>query len=361
MSSELASTAICSRLRLYHFRCHQEVEVSLEPGWHFFLGANGQGKTSLLEAMYYLSRLRSWRAGRSGDLLAWSQEAARISVDYAGRNLAVTWREGKRELTIDRQPVAEASTFWGMIPTVLFIGEDRELITGAGKGRRQWMDGLLAKREPSYLRAAQAYARVLRQRNAWLKERVRDPEVGASLTHLLTQHGQVLTTARAAMSGPIGEALRAACSDLTGQVENVTLAYRPSFPLEGEPDWAAAASEEQRLRHTVLGPHRDDWAILLGENQKPLGRFGSEGQQRTAALGLRLAEARLIREAREVWPLFLIDDIAPQLDEARQGRLRELLPDEAQCFFTAPEPRGWVRPQDHAWQISPSQVVAMDR
>lgn len=361
MSSELAPAACCTRLRLFHFRCHEEVELQLEPGWHFFLGANGQGKTSLLEAIYYLSRLRSWRAGRSGDLLAWSQEAARISVDYAGQNLAVTWREGRRELALDRQPVSDVASFWGLIPTVLFIGEDRELITGSGKGRRQWIDGLLAKRDPAYLRHAQAYARTLRQRNAWLKERVRDPEVGASLTHLLTQHGKEISAARAAMSGPIGDALSKACSDLTGQVENVTLSYRPSFPLEGEPDWASAASEEQRLRHTVLGPHRDDWAILLGDNQKPLGRFGSEGQQRTAALGLRIAEARLIRQARGVWPLFLIDDIAPQLDETRQGRLRELLPDEAQCFFTAPEPRGWVRPHDHAWQITPGKVVAMDR
>jgi len=351
-----ADPASCTRLRLYRFRCHGEVELAFEPGWHFFLGANGQGKTSLLEALYYLSRLRTWRSGRSGDLLQWEQDAARVSADYGGQNLAVTWRNGRRELAVDRQPVADVSAFWGKIPTVLFIGEDRELVTGPGQGRRQWMDGLLAKRDPAYLRHAQAYARTLRQRNAWLKQRGGDPEVGASLTRLLTEHGMAMTRARAAMSGPIGEALSQACSDLTGERETVALDYRPSFPQEGAPDWDRVQGEERRLRHTILGPHRDDWDLLLGANRQPLGRFGSEGQQRTAALGLRLAEARLIREVRGVWPLLLIDDIAPQLDEGRQGRLRELLPDEAQCFFTAPEPRGWIRPRDHAWQVSHGRV-----
>ncbi|MEM1058561.1 MAG: DNA replication and repair protein RecF [Verrucomicrobiota bacterium] len=353
-------SATCTRLRLYQFRCHGEVEVRLEPGWHFFLGANGQGKTSLLEALFFLSRLRSWRAGRTSDLWQHDRDTARISADYAGQNLAVTWRAGRRELTVDQQPVAEAAAFWGRVPTVLFLGEDRELVTGPGQGRRTWIDGLLAKRDGAYLRAAQAYARTLRQRNAWLKERGGDPEVGRSLTRLLTEHGRTMTRARAAMSGPIGSALSEACSQLTGQREIVSLDYRPSFPPQGEPDWDRVRADEGRLRHTVLGPHRDDWDLLLGEGRRSLGRFGSEGQQRTAALGLRLAEARLIREVRGGWPLLLIDDIAPQLDESRQVRLRELLPGEAQCFFTAPEPRGWIRPGDHAWQVAPGRVAPMD-
>lgn len=344
-------------LRLFQFRCHAELSVELPHGRHFFLGANGQGKTSLLEAVHFVSRLRSFRTAQTRELVAWQQDCFRIEATREPLALSVTWRQDGRELTIDRQPATSAADFWGRIATVLFVGEDRELVNGSGAGRRNWVDGLLAQRDPAHLRVAQDYQRTLRQRNAWLRQGAHDRHLGESLTQLLTNYGIEITRARSVITDPLARSIAAAILNLSGEKEAVTLRYRPSFQIDTAPDWDAVAESELRMQTTLLGPHRDDW--IIERDGRPLGKFGSEGQQRTAALALRLAEADLIREKRGEWPILLIDDVAPQLDEQRQAALRELLPRDAMILITAPEDRGWTAPEDHRWIVSPSQIQSM--
>lgn len=342
-------------LRLFQFRCHEELRVELPQGRHFFFGANGQGKTSLLEAVYFLSRLRSFRTAQTRELVAWQRDCLRVESRWGDQALSATWSPTGRELAMEGKPVTSAVDFWGRLATVLFIGEDRELVTGSGAGRRNWVDGLIAQREPGYLATAQQYQRALRQRNAWLRQGAQDRRVGDSLTQLVTEHGLAMTRARQAITEPLSQAVSEAVRALSGERDAVTLRYRSSFALDAAPDWASVAAGEQRFQATLLGPHRDDW--ILERNGKSLGKFGSEGQQRTTALALRLAEAQLIRERRGTWPVFLMDDVAPQLDENRQAALRALLPAEAFILITAPEDRGWTTPQDFRWMVSPSTCV----
>lgn len=342
-------------LRLFQFRCHQELSVELPPGRHFFFGANGRGKTSLVEAVYFLSRLRSFRTAQTRELISWQGDCFRVEAQAGAAHLSVTWNPLGRELAVDRQPVTNAAEFWGRLATVLFIGEDRALITGAAAGRRNWVDGLIAQRDPAHLSEAQQYQRALRQRNAWLRQGGEDARLGESLTQLVTTHGHAVTQARRALTEPLARAVSEAVRVLSNGNDSVTLRYRPSFEEGQLPDWKRVEAGEKRFQTTLLGPHRDDW--ILERDGKTLGKFGSEGQQRTAALAFRLAEAQLIREKRGAWPVLLMDDVAPQLDGARQSALREMLPRQATILITAPEDRGWTQPGDFLWQVSPSKLT----
>jgi DNA replication and repair protein RecF len=342
-------------IRLYQFRCHRELRLSLSPGRHFLLGRNGQGKTSILEAVYFVSRLRSFRTSHLRELTAWNEKQFRIEAAFAGDSVAVTWSSAGRELELNGQPATQLSDFWGRLTTVLFIGEDRLLVTGAGSLRRNWVDGLIAQRDPAYLGHVQRYRRILRQRNAWLQQQNPSAEMGEGLTQQLTESGLLITAARRELTQLLAGAAGKRFTELSDPDEIFTIQYQPSFI--DKPDWTKIKSSEERQRVTLLGPHRDDWNIQISEHS--LAKFGSEGQQRTAALALRLAEAQLIREKRGGWPIFLMDDVAPQLDECRQERLKNLLPGDATILFTAPEGRGWIRPRDQAWEISPGSALKL--
>jgi len=352
MSGSLPASERFLDLRLHQFRCHAELRLRFTPGRHFLLGQNGQGKTSILEAIYFISRLRSFRTAFLRELVSWNEKQFRVEAAWTGTNLAATWSAAGRELQVNGHPAASLAEFWGQLTTVLFIGEDRLLITGAGALRRSWIDGLIALRDSQYLLHAQRYRRILRQRNAWLQQDNRSAEIGEGLTRQLTESGLILTAARRELSGLLSTTAGEIFSELGGHGEILTIEYEPGF--SSEPDWPKIKANEERLRTTLLGPHRDDWNIqLTGRN---LGKFGSEGQQRTAALAFRLAEASLIRQKRGEWPVFLMDDVAPQLDEQRQARLKKFLPDDAIIIFTAPEGRGWIAPADHAWNVTQSGV-----
>jgi DNA replication and repair protein RecF len=345
-------------LRLFQFRCHGELQLELPAGRHFFFGANGQGKTSILEAVYFLSRLKSFRTAQTRELVAWQRDCLRVEAQIGDTHLSATWSPTNRELAIDRKAVASAAEFWGRIATVLFIGEDRALVTGSGAGRRNWVDSLIAQCDPDYLAIAQNYQRALRQRNAWLRQGAADARLGESLTQLVTEHGLAVTQARRAITEPLASAVATAIQNLSAQRDTVTLRYRPNFTEGQTPDWNRVVEGERRFQTTLLGPHRDDW--ILERDGHPLGKFGSEGQQRTAALALRLAEAQLIRERRGQWPILLMDDVAPQLDESRQSALRSLLPTDAMILITAPEDRGWTEPVDYRWRIEPSYAKRIE-
>lgn len=341
-------------LRLFQFRCHQELSLELAPGRNLFTGANGQGKTSILEAVYFLSRLKSFRTALTREIVAWNQSVFRVEAHTDAAHLQATWSEEGRELMMDGQPAAP-SEFWGRIPTVVFTNDDRILVTGSGAHRRGWIDALLAQRDPSYLKLAQRYARVLKQRNAWLKQIRRDDSQASIWRDQLTELGQQITQARQALTFLLADILKEVFSQMNPGEPSFGIEYRPSFSLESAPDWGRVAAAEYSQQQTLIGPHRDDWLLMRGGH--PIGRFGSEGQQRMAALSLRMAEAILIQQARGIWPVLLIDDVLPQLDAARRQLFEKLLPDQAQILMTAPA----FDPDSPGvfWQIEPGAAKGL--
>ncbi|MES2309729.1 MAG: DNA replication and repair protein RecF [Verrucomicrobiota bacterium] len=328
-------------LRLHEFRCHAAWERDLSPGVTVFLGKNGKGKTSILEAVYLISRLRSFRTVHLDEMMRWGSEAYRIDAQislpaiHEESLMSLTWKKGTRILEKNRLTIRDPKEFFGVLPTVLFTPEDQQLVGGGASVRRHWMDHLLGQQHSSYVEVSQRYHRVLKQRNAWLKEENPSEELGKVFQQQFEPLAEEITRYRGLESERILGSLKSAGSDLGFGSLEVGMTYVPKW--KGIPDWKSLWERERRLQQTIVGPHRDEWILTLGG--KSASDFGSQGQQRLLALALRLIEARHLFETKGAWPILLIDDVTHSLDDERRERFHSFLPPEAQRLMTLPAAR----------------------
>ena len=216
---------------------------------------------------------------------------------------------------------------------IVWMGnEDLELVRGPGEVRRRYLDFLASQMAPGYRSHLSRYRRALKARNLLLKERRPDEEQVAAYTALLIEHGEALQRVRADLVAGLGEPVAEAHRRVSGAREEVALTYQPS----GGPDLAAAFTQararEWRQRQTVVGPHRDEMVLQL--NGLSASDFGSEGQQRTLALALKLGQGRLLESLGTRKPVFLIDDVFGELDPARRNALLAELPEGSQKLIT---------------------------
>lgn len=343
-----------ARLSLSNFRNYARQELALSGGHVLLLGENAQGKTNLLEAIFLLVTGRSERADTDADLISWrarsdSQPVARVvgsahrsggpvavEVLVAGRVSARGVLVASKRFKLNGVP-RRASDVIGAITSVLFTTDDMELVRGAPSGRRRYLDVMLSQADRGYVRALQRYTKVVTQRNALLRRVQEGHARGEELEYWdgeLAREGAQLLTARARAAVDLARGASEAHARLSGEREAFALAYRPRF----SDSWPAArlveaASAEvaaallERLQQTrardiaagvtLTGPHRDDLTMLLGG--EPASSFASRGQQRTAALALRLAEARLLFERSGERPILLLDDVLSELDASRRS------------------------------------------
>jgi DNA replication and repair protein RecF len=321
-------------LHLHNFRCHAERHCRGLGRRMAWIGPNGRGKTSILEAVHVLARVRSFRTHQNRELIAWGASAFGVAGEFGGlpfQRLKVVWSPEERVLEIDGKPAATFRDYWGRCLVAPFQNTDRQLVQGAAALRRQWADGLAAALDPAYLPALQAAQLLLRQKNALLRQDAPDQAVWDSLTHQLRRHGGVIAAARLALTAAAAPRVQAAYARLGGGRETLGLRLLDETSRQMARADAELWARETALRTARLGPHRDDWEIEL--DGRPLRQFGSEGQQKSAVLALRFAEAELIRQARGAWPLVLIDDAVNELDAARQEAFWALLPEAAQVFL----------------------------
>jgi DNA replication and repair protein RecF len=363
-------------LALTNFRNYTKQELDLTPGPVLLLGQNAQGKTNLLEAVFLLATGRSERADADADYIAWSvrddvQPYARIAgraqrtssevaveVTVIGRSGAKPGVHGglvaSKRFKLNGVP-KRASDVVGAIVAVLFTTDDMELVKGAPSGRRRYLDVMLSQIDHHYLRALQRYMKVITQRNALLK-RIQDgaarPAELAYWDQELSRDGAVIFTTRAATVAQLASASAAMHARLSAEREHFDLAYEPRFAeawpaarmLEAGADAVAPALLDRlHATHprdiaagvTLIGPHRDDLSMTLGG--EPAASFASRGQQRTAALALRLAEAQLLHARSGERPILLLDDVLSELDESRRASVLAAI-DADQVWITSPDP-----------------------
>ncbi len=341
-------------LGLEHFRCYEALEIALGPGLHVFWGPNAGGKTSLLEAIHLLALTRSQRTASDRALIAWGAQWARVSglfatSDRRDLSLRVTLRH-KHEREADDTPAPRKIVEVNAVPrrrlsdiigqaTVVFFGpDDVALIKGPPALRRHFVNAALSQMDPVYLADLMRYRQALRQRNECLRSVAAGKasrELVAAWDHHLVESGARIAGKRAGFVEALGPHLRRLHWDLTEGAEEVRLSY--AGDLAEAMDLDARRALMQRLLaesverdlaagRTIRGPHRDELEVLVGGVS--LRSYGSQGQQRTAALGLTLAEAFVIAERSEEAPIVLLDDCLSELDEGRARRILAL----TDCF-----------------------------
>lgn len=322
-------------LKLRDFRCFAALETEFAPGANVIVGPNAQGKTSLLEAACVLLRLQSPRAATLGPLVRLGAAGFVVDGFYSGSHMQFYYSPRRKKLALDSVEQRTAAEYLKIGRAVWFSNGDIALVRGAADERRRYLDFVATQLEPGYRRHLRNYETALRSRNRLLKmPTVRWREVAAFDEPLITA-GTALTQARGALIAALEPYAAAAQRAIGGAVgEALTMRYEPGCGGgDGEffANLAASREEDQRLRQTTVGPHRDELVLELNGLGSGLA---SEGQQRTLALALRLAQARLIAARCEALPLLLLDDIFGELDPARRNALLEHLPAGAQQIIT---------------------------
>ncbi len=352
-----------SHLRLRDFRNYPSLDVDFVPGFHLLLGRNAQGKTNLLEAIYLLVTLRSFRGVGSAAMVRHGAKAYFVGATAHGvtqHDVKVYWSSRQRSLTLDGAPVRRLTDYFGTLRGVVFCTEDLQLIKGTSRVRRRYMDLLLAQTHADYLLLIQRYAQALRSRNALLKQYPVDRATLTSFTAELIKLGSQICRRRGELVPQIAPLSAAAYRDISGDAEALRLVYQPSVKSDFATELTQSEAWERSHKSTLVGPHRDDLELLLDE--KPAAQFGSEGQKRTLAIALKMVQAKYLTEVHGVPPVLLIDDVMGELDLARRSGFMPLLEraheSRGQVFMTCTE-ETW--PQElardaHRWQVASGRL-----
>ena len=321
-----------SSFKLRDFRCFRALECEWVPGLNAVVGPNAQGKTSLLEAACVLLRLASPRSPGLGPLVRLGATGFVVDGFHAGAHLQFYCSARRRKLALDSVVQAKTGRYLETGTVVWFSNHDLALVRGSAEERRRYLDFVASQISPVYRRHLRDYDRALRSRNRLLKAPVIRWREVAAFDHPLVEAGTALTAARSALVEALRPAAQEAHRAISAEAgEGLTLRYRPGAGESLEHRLEETREESIRLRQTLAGPHRDELELELNNLATS---FASEGQQRTLALALRLAQAREITRQQERPPLFLLDDIFGELDPRRRNALLHQFPAGSQQIIT---------------------------
>jgi len=340
-------------LELQGYRNYDTIKLATEAGVNIFIGPNAQGKTNLLEAIHVLSLTKSHRTSKDKELIGWDRNAAVIKAELERRHGSASLElqisaQGKKA-KINGLEQRKLSSFVGTLNVVLFAPEDLDIVKGAPGVRRRFMDMEIGQVHPGYLYDMQQYQKILQQRNNYLKStdiHRASPAMLDVWNEQLVSYGVKMMQKRKNFIVHLQKWAEKIHAGITAGNELLSVMYRPSFgngeELQAQDDSSLfqqfmlklSQGKEQEFRRgtTLAGPHRDDLAFAI--NGKDVQSFGSQGQQRTAALSLKLAELELMHEEIGEYPLLLLDDVLSELDQTRQTQLIETFQSRVQTFIT---------------------------
>lgn len=368
-------------IELRDYRNLAEARLELGPGFTVLWGHNGAGKTNVLEALYLVSTLRSFRSSDQGVMVRHETPGARVGVEAFDDALGITThlevrleRRGqstRRTASADGKVVRSGSQFYGRIRAVLFTPEDLGVLRGSPTGRRQFMDRVLFARDRAHITDIQAYEKLLRSRNRVLRQA--DEMAAAEREHLLStyeaglaQTGARVWTRRLDLLESLQDRFGSAFAAIHGELGELPdagegTAARASLRYQARLGEVEEAEREEVLRQaladrrplderrggTSMGPHRDDLVVEL--DGQPAGDFASQGQSRALVLAFKLAEVQSARDRDQTPPVLLLDDVSSELDPRRTALLfRTLAAHTGQCILTTTSPRYIDLPADVA-------------
>ena len=344
------------QLTLRDFRNYENLSLEFAPGVNLIVGDNAQGKTNLLEAISYLGSGRSFRAQKTGEMIRFGADFADLEGDvfsqerqqklryvlFSGSRPRQIWRNGAKKKT--------AGDLAGVLPSVLFCPEDLMVLKAGAAARRRLGDSALCDLRPNYDAALSQYNRILEQKNRILKDRFDNPallEILPEYNTRLCQVGALLISYRARFYDSLGKEAAGFHHSFSGGAEDFTLQYRTVSTVT-DPFASVSILTEQLQEHLerhyraelessqcLTGPHKDDFDVSLSGIS--LKSYGSQGQTRTAAISLKLAQRELMRRETGEEPLLLLDDVLSELDPGRQDFVLNQI-ESGQVFITCCEP-----------------------
>lgn len=341
-----------SELQLNHYRNYESVDVHFSPDTNVLIGENAQGKTNLLEAIYVLALARSHRTNTDRELIQWHEDFAKITglvQRSAGKTpLELVLSQKGKKAKVNHLEQAKLSQYIGRLNVVLFAPEDLNIVKGSPAVRRHFIDMEFGQMSSKYLYNISQYKSILKQRNQYLKQlqrrQAKDLVYLGVLSDQLAAYGAEVTVARRQFLQQMEKWAQKLHQEITKDREVLTFKYQSQIPEE-QLDQSVeelyqqfqTLYEKQQIREveqgtTLIGPHRDDVQFLV--NDKDVQAFGSQGQQRTTALSVKLAEIDLMKAQTGEYPILLLDDVLSELDDLRQTHLLKTFQNKVQTFLT---------------------------
>ena len=333
---------ILHRLSLRNFRTYERVDLTFEPKINLILGDNAAGKTNLAEAIQFISLARSWRTNEGATLIRTGKEAAYIQAQLSEGELRRTveielCKEGKR-ITINGKPAKRLSELFQIANVIVFAPDDVSLFQKSPADRRTFLDVSLSKHSSDYFSLVSRYNKLLKERNALLKQINPDRSLLDILTEQMIQTSEIIVRYRTMYITSLNAVLPKILEKLYGEKSTGSLVYRPfarddgRFLERARKAYRDALESDLIHKSTSVGVHREDFSFLL--NGKNVADYGSQGENRMAALALKLSPFYLI-ESEEKKPICVLDDVTSELDAVHVSRLLSLLRDLGQTFVTA--------------------------
>ena len=315
-------------IELKNYRNYGELHMDFDPGTNVLYGDNAQGKTNILEAVYVCATTKSHRGSKDREIIEFGEDESHIKMqlrkDDVPYRIDMHLKKNKTKgVAVNGIPIRRASELFGIVNVVFFSPEDLNLIKNGPADRRRFIDLELCQLNRLYVHSLVQYNRVVIQRNKLLKELFFHPEYEEMLDiwdMQLASYGREVSQYRREFIGELNELICPIHQKLSGGKEKLIIQYEPNT----EADQLEAAVKKSReadrkQKTTLVGPHRDDLSFYV--NGIDIRRFGSQGQQRTAALSLKLAEIELVKKIKKEYPILLLDDVLSELDGKRQDHL----------------------------------------
>lgn len=317
---------IVESLELKNYRNYDELHISFDKGTNLLFGDNAQGKTNILESIYYCAAAKSHRGSKDREIINFNNDESHIKVKIIKKDIPYVIdvhlkKNSPKGIAINSVPIKKASELFGLLNAVCFSPEDLNIIKEGPAERRRFIDLELCQLEPLYVHALINYNRTLIQKNRLLKETFLHKDYEDILDiydEQLKKFGAEVNNYRASFIEELNGIIKDIHFNISGEKEKLKLEYKKNI-------YRDLRKEELKQKTSLSGPHRDDVAFYI--NGIDVRRFGSQGQQRTAALSLKLAEIELVKKKKGDYPVLLLDDVLSELDSSRQNKLLSVIND----------------------------------
>ncbi len=319
---------IIKSLELQNFRNYESLLIEFDKGTNILYGDNAQGKTNILEAIYLSAITKSHKGSKDKEIIRFESEEAHIRTillkEDAQYQVDMHLRKNKTKgIAVNGKRLKKAAELLGLLNVVFFSPEDLSIIKNGPSYRRDFVDMELCQLDKNYIYNLNQYNKIINQRNKLLKDFYFQPDLKDTLTvwdNQLVNYGKNLMASKERFISDLNEIIKDIHSNLSGGKENIEIVYEPNVSADDfEEKLKKAIDKDCKAKFTSVGPHRDDFAFIV--NGVDIRKFGSQGQQRTAALSLKLSEIELVKNRTNDNPVLLLDDVLSELDNNRQNYL----------------------------------------